>query len=127
MFFSNSCQVAIISIFTCVLQAVRCGLTNLEEYCNNTYISEIIDDLISERTLVAKVDSRNPRLQLTLHDTCTDEDINVNELILQKIKHELTPPKIPAVSAMSMVDVYNFLRTDNEAVKENLSGLVSLL
>lgn len=82
------------------MQAVRCGLTDLEQYSNHSYITKILYDLVFMKSLVAQVDSRNPYLLLTFFDTSTSDDVNINEFIKQKILKELSPPKLPSVNAI---------------------------
>lgn len=55
------------------------------------------NNIIGE-TLIARVESRNPYLLLTLFDTAGNEDINCNEKIKEEIQTILSPPKVPAVS-----------------------------
>ncbi|XP_065221872.1 tudor domain-containing protein 7B-like isoform X2 [Planococcus citri] len=99
-------------------QKVSCSLTGLEKYSKEPYVTGLVYQLTYGKTFVAKVDTRNPSLQLTLLDTSTDDDIIVNDLIGERIEKELEPPKVP--SKNNVTDAYLV------SVKEDGSACVQI-
>ncbi|XP_046384453.1 tudor domain-containing protein 7-like [Ischnura elegans] len=82
-------------------QAVQCRLTGLDDFS-----PEVVEDLLLEKIIghnfVAKpapgsledeVDGR-PYPSLTLYDTSTDENVNLNEVLLERIISETVPPTL---------------------------------
>ncbi|XKL62677.1 hypothetical protein PGB90_002510 [Kerria lacca] len=111
-------------------QAVRCGLTDLEQYSNHSYITKILYDLVFMKSLVAQVDSRNPYLLLTFFDTSTSDDVNINEFIKQKILKELSPPKLPSKNILTEVHLTSILEDGLafvQIISESFKFLKSLL
>ena len=80
-------------------------MNGLEKYHNNEYVTQTVNAMTAGRhvgtALVAKINSRNPHLTVTLFDTTTSDDIDLNAAIKQKIEKELTEPKISPVRIYS--------------------------
>ena len=96
-------------------QAIKCSLTGLEQFHNNEYVTHTLNSMTqssSNPAFVARVDSRNPHLALTIYDTSTEADVNVNDALKRKLDKELTPPSIPSVSNLFLREKFQGFRID---------------
>ena len=95
------------------LQAVLCYLWGLEELVddpNAEQHSKHIIDAIVGKTFIASLKSRpsseNPAVGVILYDTSTEEDLNMNTILLQKICKEASAPQLPPVSTLELNSIH---------------------
>ena len=86
-------------------QAVRCFLWGLDDFADDPNVASHITDIVG-KTLVASVKSlpsaKNPGVGVVLYDTNTDEDLNLNIMLLESISKNAVAPQLPAVSQTSL-------------------------
>jgi hypothetical protein len=86
-------------------QAICCFLWGLEEFADDPNVAHHITDTIVGRTLVASVKSLpNPKkagVGIVLFDTSTDEDLNMNTVLIENITKDAIAPRLPPVSSPS--------------------------
>ncbi|XP_069687013.1 tudor domain-containing protein 7 isoform X2 [Periplaneta americana] len=81
-------------------QAIRCFLWGLEDFADEPNAAQHITDTIVGKTLVASIKSPpkpdNPGVGLILFDTSTDDDLNMNNVLIENICSDIPPPQLPA-------------------------------
>lgn len=86
----------------CLLfKVVQCQLAGLEDYGDEKIAHNIMIEMLLGKVFVAEVQTRdlNTRIaSVVLYDTSTEEDINVNETLINRICIEGTKPQLPIVS-----------------------------
>lgn len=89
----------------CYFQAIRCFLWGLEDFADDPNVAHHITDTILGRTLVASIKSLpNPTksgVGIVLFDTSTDEDLNMNTVLVENISEDAVAPHLPSVSLPS--------------------------
>lgn len=114
--FSYICPFAFhLRFFQCIkytiyyFQAVRCILWGLEDFADDPNVACHITDIVVGKALVASVKSlpsaKNPAVGVVLYDTSTEEDLNLNTMLLDCISKDAVAPQLPAVSSTS-VQIY---------------------
>jgi hypothetical protein len=83
-------------------QAVRCFLWGLEDFADDPNAACHITDIIVGKALVASVKSlpsaKNPGVGVVLYDTSTEEDLNLNIMLLDSMSKDAVAPQLPSVS-----------------------------
>ena len=86
-------------------QAVRCFLWGLEDFADDPNVESHITDIVG-KALIASVKSlpsaKNPGVGVVLYDTSTEEDLNLNTMLLESISKNAVAPQLPAVSETSL-------------------------
>jgi hypothetical protein len=76
-------------------------LWGLEDFSADTNFASHITDIVG-KALIASVKSlpsaKNPGVGVVLYDTSTEEDLNLNTMLLESISKNVAPPQLPAVS-----------------------------
>lgn len=84
-------------------QAVRCFLWGLVDLAGDPNVAGHIADTILGKTLVASVKSlpnqKNPAVGIVLYDTSTDDDINMNTVLIENVCKDVVAPHLPPVSS----------------------------
>ena len=82
-------------------QAVRCFLWGLEDFADDPNVQSHITDIVG-KALIASVKSRpsakNTGVGVVLYDTSTEEDLNLNTVVLESISKNAVAPQLPTVS-----------------------------
>jgi hypothetical protein len=78
-------------------------LWGLEHFVDDQNATRHITDTIVGKVLIASVMSRpnqnNPGVGIVLFDTSTEEDLNLNTVLLESISKDAAAPQLPAVSS----------------------------
>lgn len=80
---------------------MQCSLAGLEAYSEEELAYNILSVELLDKTFVAVVKSKNTDtgiISLVLFDTSTDDDINMNNLIYERISNEKYRIELPEVS-----------------------------
>lgn len=101
-------------------QAIICELSGLEYFSNDDEVTTKLIDSLQGKTFVAESTKSEDTITLTLFDTSTDEDINMNQLFFDYVCQEVMIPKLPKAGKMCMAQLS--LINDNGDL---LLGLVS--
>lgn len=72
-------------------QAVHCQLDELVDFAEDDQASRLLNELVVGKCLIAEVNCREPQLTVTLYDTTTTEDVNLNVLMLKRLETPLLP------------------------------------
>ncbi|XP_026481498.1 tudor domain-containing protein 7A-like [Ctenocephalides felis] len=79
-------------------QAILFQLAGLEEYAENKYALELLNEYMLNKSLIAEVlqdeNGESAVFPVILFDTYTEEDVNLNDLLKKKIKDEEKSPKL---------------------------------
>lgn len=78
-------------------QAVQCQLEDLLEFAGDDHAAKLLAERVVGRSLVADVVSREDPLSVILYDTMTEEDVNLNALLLK----QLMAPVFPAAGVIT--------------------------
>lgn len=94
-------------LFKLAPQAIRFSLFGLEDFAENKEAKTHVDEHLAGKTLIAEVESdksdylvqyeqnpMNAKVKATFYDTSSDDDIQLNKLILEKICEKLVPPQL---------------------------------
>ncbi|KAK2176141.1 hypothetical protein NP493_680g00019 [Ridgeia piscesae] len=76
-------------------QALTCKLTGLEAYEKDQKVIDRLVEIALGKTCIAAVDDRLDKVSLTLWDTSSDEDVNINETAAKVLRTEDLAPKLP--------------------------------
>lgn len=98
------------NLFQIPVQAIHFSLFNLEDFAENTDATEVIVKELSDKLFVAKIksteaqfkkqlesDDSEPRINVILYDTSTDDDILVNRELIRKICARMQPPQLEPI------------------------------
>jgi tudor domain-containing protein 1/4/6/7 len=81
-------------------------LWGLEDFADDPNVARHITDIIVGKALIASVKSlpnaKNPGVGVVLYDTSTEEDLNLNTVLLDCISKDAVAPQLPAVSSASL-------------------------
>ena len=73
----------------------------LEDFADDPNVASHITDIVG-KALIASVKSlpsaKNPGVGIVLYDTSTEEDLNLNTMLLESISNNAVAPQLPAVS-----------------------------
>lgn len=72
-------------------QAVHCQLDELVDFAEDDQANKLLNELVVGKCLIAEVNCREPVLTVTLYDTTTTEDVNLNVLMLKRLETPLLP------------------------------------
>jgi len=76
-------------------------LWGLEDFADDPNVASHITDIVG-KALIASVKTRpsinNPGVGVVLYDTSTEEDLNLNIMVLESISKNAVAPQLPAVS-----------------------------
>jgi len=76
-------------------------LWELEDFADDPNVASHITDIVG-KTLIASVKSlpsaKNLGVGVVLYDTSTEEDLNLNIMVLESISKNAVAPQLPAVS-----------------------------
>lgn len=94
-------------LFRLPAQAIRFSLYNLEDFAENTHANREIDEHLAGKTLIAEIKSSeseysiqcessdmDAKVKAIFYDTSSDEDIQLNKVILHKICANAEPPQL---------------------------------
>lgn len=94
-------------LFKLAPQAIRFSLFGLEDFAENKDAKQHIDQYLAGKTLIAEVESdkaeyvvqyerdeSNAKVKATFYDTSSDDDVQLNKLILEKICEKLVAPQL---------------------------------
>lgn len=94
-------------LFELPAQAIRFSLYNLEDFAENPHAKQEIDELLAGKILIAEVRSTeveysvqcestdmDAKVKAIFYDTTSDEDIQLNKVILDKICEKAEPPQL---------------------------------
>lgn len=102
-----------------LLQATVCSLAGMEAYEEDTHSVELLLDNIIGKTFVAEIqmntDNESQYPMLVLYDTSTDEDINVNQMLTDKIISYKCTPRLPQVCVL-LINTFSILKLKIVAV-----------
>jgi hypothetical protein len=78
-------------------------LWGLENFADDQNATRHITDTIVGKVLIASVkshpNSENPGVGIMLFDTSTEEDLNLNTVLIESISKDAMAPQLPAVSS----------------------------
>lgn len=73
----------------------------LEDFADDPNVASHITEIVG-KALIASVKSvpsaKNPGVSVVLYDTSTEEDLNLNTMLLENISKNAVAPQLPAVS-----------------------------
>lgn len=104
-------------------QAVHCQLDELLDFADDEQANKLLNDLSVDKCLIAEVTAREPVLTVILYDTSTDEDVNLNELLLKRLE----TPALPGPDQISRVKLSHIDAQGNLYVQLNGPGLRSMM
>lgn len=126
-------------------QAIRFSLFNLEDFAENPHANHEIDEHLAGKTLIAEIKSNeaeysmqcesidmDAKVKAIFYDTSSDEDIQLNKVILHKICVNAEPPhlkrhkwntvKITHINDNG--DIYCQLRNEKVNTNHNIEQLI---
>lgn len=78
----------------------------LEDFADDPNAVHHITNTIVGKTLIAAVKChskpKNPGVGIVLYDTSTDEDLNMNTVLIENISKDVMAPELPVVSSPSL-------------------------
>ncbi|XP_077519206.1 tudor domain-containing protein 7A-like isoform X1 [Amblyomma americanum] len=104
-------------------QAVHCQLDELLEFADDKQANKLLTDLSVGKCLIAEVTAREPVLTVILYDTSTDEDVNLNELLLKRLE----TPTLPGPDQIARVKLSHTDSRGNLYVQFSGPGLRSMM
>lgn len=134
-------------LFELPAQAVRFSLFNLEDFAENPHAKQEVDEYLAGKTLIAEVKSTqaeymaqcessvDAKIKAVFYDTSSDEDLQLNKMILEKICEKVEPPQLQrskwnpvCVSYISDGgDIYVQLYNDKGNTVHNIKQLIHRL
>lgn len=134
-------------LFQLPCQAIRFSLFNLEDFAENPHAKQEVDEYLAGKTLIAEVkttqaeyvaqceSSVDAKIKAIFYDTSSDEDVQLNKVILQKICEKVEPPQLQRskwnpvhVSHISENgDMYVQLHSDKVNTVHNIKQLIHRL
>lgn len=134
-------------LFQLPAQAVRFSLFNLEDFAENPHAKQEVDEYLAGKTLIAEVKSTqaeylaqcessvDAKVKAVFYDTSSDEDVQLNKVILEKICEKVEPPQLQRskwnpvyVSYISDAgDIYVQLHSDKGNTVHNIKQLIHRL
>lgn len=134
-------------LFKLPSQAIRFSLFNLEDFAENPHAKQEVDEYLAGKTLIAEVKSTqaeyqaqcessvDAKIKAVFYDTSSDEDVQLNKVILEKICEKVEPPQLQRskwnpvnVSHISdSGDIYVQLYNDKGNTVHNIKQLIHRL
>lgn len=134
-------------LFQLPSQAIRFSLFNLEDFAENPHAKQEVDEYLAGKTLIAEVKSTqseylaqcessvDAKIKAVFYDTSSDEDVQLNKVILEKICEKVEPPQLQRskwnpvnVSHISdSGDIYVQLYNDKGNTVHNIKQLIHRL
>lgn len=134
-------------LFELPAQAIRFSLFNLEDFAENPHAKQEVDEYLAGKTLIAEVKSTkaeymaqcescvDAKIKAVFYDTSSDEDVQLNKVILEKICENVEPPQLQrskwnpvCVSYVSDDgDIYVQLLNDKGNTVHNIKQLIHRL
>lgn len=134
-------------LFKLPSQAIRFSLFNLEDFAENPHAKQEVDEYLAGKTLIAEVKSTqseylaqcessvDAKIKAVFYDTSSDEDVQLNKIILEKICENVEPPQLQRskwnpvnVSYISDTgDIYVQLYNDKGNTVHNIKQLIHRL
>lgn len=134
-------------LFELPAQAIRFSLFNLEDFAENPHAKQEVDEYLAGKTLIAEVKSTqteymaqcessvDAKIKAVFYDTSSDEDVQLNKVILEKICEKVEPPQLQrskwnpvCVSYISDDgDIYVQLYNDKGNTVHNIKQLIHRL
>lgn len=135
------------NLFELPAQAIRFSLFNLEDFAENPHAKQEVDEYLAGKTLIAEVKSTqteywaqcqssvDAKIKAVFYDTSSDEDVQLNKVILEKICENVEPPQLQrskwnpvCVSYISDDgDIYMQLYNDKGNTVHNIKQLIHRL
>ncbi|CAD7012547.1 unnamed protein product [Ceratitis capitata] len=149
--YGDSDWVAVSELYICETQflrlpaqAVPLSLFGLEDFAGNPNARRHLDAMLSSKSVVGEIltkecdfynteSSACGKIQVVLYDTSTEEDVNLNPLLLSKICDDTPPPEIKHKGATNVLvshisdegDLYlQILNTDFKYVQKLIQQLI---
>lgn len=137
-----------IKLFHLPAQAVRFSLYNLEDFAENPQAKHEIAEHLAGKTLIAEIKSSeaeytvqcessdmDAKVKAIFYDTSSDEDIQLNQVILRKICANAEPPQLKRSKWNSVHvthisddgDIYCQLHTETSTMIHNIRQLIHRL
>lgn len=134
-------------LFQLPAQAIRFSLFNLEDFAENPHAKQEVDEYLAGKTLIAEIKSTQSEYQVqcessvdakikaVFYDTSSEEDVQLNKVILEKICEKVEPPQLQRqkwnpvyVSHISDTgDIYVQLHNDKGNTVHNIKQLIHRL
>lgn len=134
-------------LFQLPAQAIRFSLFNLEDFAENPHAKKEVDEYLAGKTLIAEIkctqseymaqceSSVDAKIKAIFYDTSSDEDVQLNKVILEKICENVEPPQLQrskwnpiTVSYISdNGDIYVQLHSDKGNTVHNIKQLIHRL
>uniref|UniRef100_A0AAU7J8I4 Tudor domain-containing protein Tdr7 n=1 Tax=Locusta migratoria TaxID=7004 RepID=A0AAU7J8I4_LOCMI len=104
-------------------QAVGCSLAGMEGFCDDAYAVSLLEKMVIGGTFVAEVELNEEKVALVLFDTSTDEDINMNKLLSNKIRQHQFTPELPQVDTVKDVFISSIAHNGDVHIQMSLKPL----
>lgn len=135
-------------LFQLPAQAIRFSLFNLEDFAENPYAKPEVDEYLAGKTLIAEVKSTrveylaqcessvDAKVKAIFYDTSSDEDVQLNKIILERICEKVAPPQLQCGNKWNPVyvshissegDIYVQLYSDKGNTVHNIKQLIHRL
>ncbi|XP_065284174.2 tudor domain-containing protein 7B-like isoform X1 [Dermacentor albipictus] len=72
-------------------QIVHCQLDDLGDFADDEQANKLLNELFVGKCLIAEVSAREPVVTAIFYDTTTDEDVNLNALLLKRLETPVLP------------------------------------
>lgn len=134
-------------LFQLPAQAIRFSLFNLEDFAENPHAKQEVDEYLAGKTLIAEVKSSqteylaqcessvDSKVKVIFYDTSSDEDVQLNKAILEKICEKIEPPQLQRSKWNPVIvsyisdsgDIYVQLNNDKGNTVHNIKQLIHRL
>ncbi|XP_049858624.1 tudor domain-containing protein 7-like isoform X1 [Schistocerca gregaria] len=104
-------------------QAVVCSLAGMEEFRDEAYAVSLLEKMVIGGTFVAEVEPNAEKVALVLFDTSTDEDVNMNQLLSNKIRQHQFTPELPQVDTVKDVFISSIAHNGDVHIQMSLKPL----
>lgn len=135
-------------LFHLPAQAIRFSLFNLEDFAENPHAKPEVDEYLAGKTLIAEVKSTqseymaqcessvDAKIKAVFYDTSSEEDVQLNKVILERICEKVEPPQLQRGSKWNPVvvshisdtgDIFVQLHNDKGNTVHNIKQLIHRL
>lgn len=134
-------------LFKLSAQAIRFSLFNLEDFAENPHAKQEVDEYLAGKTLIAEIKSTqaeymaqcessvDAKIKAIFYDTSSDDDVQLNKVILEKICEKVEPPQLQRSKwnpvCVSYIgdngDIYVQLQNDKGNTVHNIKQLIHRL
>ncbi|XP_031618681.1 tudor domain-containing protein 7A-like isoform X3 [Contarinia nasturtii] len=134
-------------LFSLPEQAIRFSLFNLEDFAENRHAKQEVDEFLAGKTLIAEVKSTqaeylaqcessvDAKIKAVFYDTTSDEDVQLNKMILEKICEKIETPQLQRSKWNPVIvshvsdsgDIYVQLSSDKGNTVHNIKQLIHRL